>query len=208
MSLVGERPRFALTFADDAELPRGRMPQGWFNHGPAILALLDAHRPRVVVELGTWLGQSAIAMAASVRRWGGHVTCVDTWSGNLHDDGGENSPPLMIGICARHMVSAGLGPHLRLIPATTAAAAAAWSTRSIDFLYIDADHSETGCWRDLTAWAPHVRSGGLVVGDDYGHPDYPGVRVAWDRFEREAHVPLVRGPVTDEGLQLVYGVQS
>ena len=42
----------------------------------------------VVVELGTWLGASAIAMARSVQRWDGTVTCVDRWTGDLEDEGG------------------------------------------------------------------------------------------------------------------------
>ena len=36
----------------------------------------------------------------------------------------------------------------------------------VDFVFVDADHSTEGVLRDLTAWAPKVRPGGLIVGHD------------------------------------------
>ena len=38
---------------------------------------------------------------------------------------------------------------------------------SLDFVYIDADHSYKGCKRDILAWAPKVRRGGILAGHDY-----------------------------------------
>lgn len=181
---------------------------GWFNHGPKVLALLEQYRPKVCVELGTWQGASAIPVARSIARWGGTLTCVDTWSGELNDDGGSESgkSPIMLLTCARAMVEAGLS-NVRLIPAMTVEAARHWS-EPIDFLYIDADHSYRGVSADLEAWVPHVKSGGLIVGDDYDHPRYPGVREAWDEFERIHDLDLTRfqstPPITG-GIQLIYG---
>ena len=192
----------ALSVGEDLE----NLPHGWFNHGPEILALLEQYRPSVVVELGSWQGASAIAMARTVRRWGGTVTCIDTWAGELNDDGGSpaGKSPLMILSCAREMVQAGVSASVRLIPATTVDAARCWN-QPIDFLYIDADHSESGCFADLTWWVPHVRPGGLVVGDDYNHPRYPGVKLAWDDYEQTHGLMLTRGPALPNGLQLIYG---
>ena len=36
-----------------------------------------------------------------------------------------------------------------------------------DFVYIDADHSYEGVVRDMKAWWPKVKKGGLFCGDDY-----------------------------------------
>ena len=38
-------------------------------------------------------------------------------------------------------------------------------------MYIDALHTEAALERDLNAWWPKVRPGGLVSGDDYGDAD-------------------------------------
>lgn len=37
---------------------------------------------------------------------------------------------------------------------------------SLDFVFIDADHTEAGVRRDIEAWTPKVRSGGMVLGHD------------------------------------------
>jgi hypothetical protein len=38
---------------------------------------------------------------------------------------------------------------------------------SLDFVYIDANHSEPYVSQDITAWTPKVRKGGIVAGHDY-----------------------------------------
>jgi predicted O-methyltransferase YrrM len=187
------------------------LPHGWFNHGPQVLTLLNTVQPKVVVELGSWLGQSAIAMARMVRRWGGTVTCVDTWCGELDENGASPEPsgksPLMLLSCARAMVQAGVSSSIRLIPAMTVEAAKHWQG-PIDLLYVDAGHGYSDVMADLEAWVPHVRPGGVIAGDDYEHPRYPGVKFAWDDFERAHGLSLVRyqsTPPRPDGVQLIYG---
>lgn len=183
---------------------------GWFHHGQKILELVEQHRPKVCVELGSWLGASAVPIARSIQRWGGTLSCVDTWSGQLDSDGGSAAgrPPVMLFGCARAVVEAGLS-NVRLIPALTTEAAKYWSA-PIDFLYVDADHSYKGVSADLDAWFPHVRKGGLIIGDDYGSSLYPGVKQAWDDFEVLYNLDLNRfqsNPPAAQGIQLVYGVK-
>lgn len=181
---------------------------GWFNHGAKILELVEQHRPKVCVELGTWQGASAIPVARAIRRWGGTVTCVDTWAGDVHQPASVRpSAPWMLVSCARNMFEAGVGAHVRLIPCSTGEAAAAFD-QPIDWLYIDADHSYDGARADLAAWAPLVTPGGLILGDDYGHRLFPGVRQAWDDFEQEHGLTLMRyqsDPPDPDGIQLIYG---
>ncbi len=45
---------------------------------------------------------------------------------------------------------------------------------SLDFVFIDADHSYEGCLRDLRAWAPKIKHDGLIMGHDIDAPEYPG----------------------------------
>ncbi len=52
----------------------------------------------------------------------------------------------------------------------------------IDFVYIDADHSYDGVWKDLCVWFSKIRDGGIIGGHDYLHPDFPGVQKAIDEF--------------------------
>jgi FkbM family methyltransferase len=74
-----------------------------------------------------------------------------------------------------------------------------------DFIYIDADHSYEGVVRDLQAWWPKIKKGGLFCGDDYipddgdiwltgqGDPIYAGkfgVRKAVNEFVKEKNLNL------------------
>ena len=71
-----------------------------------LLRLVEQHRPRVYVELGTWMGASAIPVARALRRWGGTLTCVDTWLGGL--DAATGVAPWMLASCAKHLLRAGV----------------------------------------------------------------------------------------------------
>lgn len=177
---------------------------GWFHHGDKILELLEQHRPKVCVELGTWLGASAIPVALSIRRWHGVLTCVDTWSDDIYQ-AGPTSPWCLVS-CARNLVAAGVS-NVRLVPTTTLDAASGWS-EPIDYLYIDADHSYEAVSQDLYAWLPHVKRGGLIVGDDYGNQAFPGVQRAWDEFEQVHGLQFTRyqsTPPHPDGVHLIYG---
>ena len=156
------------------------LPTGFLHHGEQMLALVESTKPAVIVELGTFLGASAIAMARVAKTWGGVVYCVDTWTGRPKLT--KTKLPYKLYFCAANLVIADVAPWIRLIPATTLQAAAAWTGPPIDLLYVDADHSYEGCLADLMAWTPHVRPGGWLVGDDYNHPTCPGVKRAWDEF--------------------------
>lgn len=41
---------------------------------------------------------------------------------------------------------------------------------SLDFVFIDADHTYEGCKQDLEDWAPKVRRGGVIAGHDINWP--------------------------------------
>jgi hypothetical protein len=47
------------------------------------------------------------------------------------------------------------------------AAAHTFPDRSLDFVYLDGDHSLAGCTRDIVAWAPKIKIGGILAGHDY-----------------------------------------
>jgi predicted O-methyltransferase YrrM len=55
-------------------------------------------------------------------------------------------------------------------------------SRSVDLLYVDTSHDREDTLRELEAWRPVLRDGAWVVLDDFAHPDFPGVKEAVDEL--------------------------
>ena len=71
------------------------------------------------------------------------------------------------------------GGRAKLIREKSWLAADEFENQSLDIVYIDGDHTYEGVLKDLAAWFPKVRRGGIICGDDIG---WPGVRRAVDEF--------------------------
>lgn len=69
------------------------------------------------------------------------------------------------------------------------------SDASLDFVFIDADHSYEGCKADIAAWVPKLKPGGLLSGHDYNNIEYPcfGVNQAVEEFSAERNLPVSLG---------------
>lgn len=51
-------------------------------------------------------------------------------------------------------------------------AAACIDDRSLNFVFIDGDHSHRAVSADIKAWAPKLKPGGLLCGHDYANTEY------------------------------------
>jgi len=71
-------------------------------------------------------------------------------------------------------------------------AAALFEPESIDFVFIDGDHSYEGCAADIKAWFPKLKPGGLLSGHDYRDERNYGVQRAVHEFlgDRELRLGL------------------
>lgn len=67
--------------------------------------------------------------------------------------------------------------RINLQRTTSLAAAATVEPRSMDFVFLDADHRYESVRDDIIAWTPALRSGGLLCGHDFS-PTWPGVERA------------------------------
>lgn len=176
----------------------------WFHHGPQILDLLDQHRPKICVELGSNRGCSAIATARKIRQWGGRLTCIDQWI--------EGPSEVGLDVFESNIESAGVADVIRIVHATTHAAAQSWPYGLIDYLYIDAGHTYAECMADLEDWWPFLWVGGLVAGDDYDDPygdPVKGVTKAWDVFEQRYRQTFNRTPTPGlaHASRLIWGIK-
>lgn len=77
--------------------------------------------------------------------------------------------------------------------ATSGEAAAAFPDGGLDFVYVDGDHTYDAVKADLEAYAPKLRDGGLLAGDDYGVTGWweDGVTRAVDEFVATGRAEVV-----------------
>ena len=72
----------------------------------------------------------------------------------------------------------------------SAQSAAQFNDESFHLVFIDGDHTARGVLRDLEAWVPKVRSGGVISGHDYGSHFHLDVKPVVDAFFRDHAHPV------------------
>lgn len=74
--------------------------------------------------------------------------------------------------------------RVKILKMTTIQAAEYIEDGSLDFIFIDSDHSYTGVMNDLTCWVSKVRKGGLISGHDWknGNTNQDVARAVCDFF--------------------------
>jgi len=133
-------------------------------------------------ELGVREGLGALKMCQMMP--GLHLILVDPWDvwpGHKDMDGHADDPLLFLEEAQERL----RGYDCEFIRAKSADYASNVPDASLDFVYIDGDHSFDGTMLDLILWAPKVRVGGVISGDGYKHYRYTGVIPAVDTYTRQ-----------------------
>jgi predicted O-methyltransferase YrrM len=165
---------------------------GWITHEGDTEALLDSLRhcrlgnDLVGVEVGSWVGYTATLMLDAVPEL--TLTCVDTFLGSASDMTGElreaagivsGDPDIVWTLFGRNTER--FGERCRVLRMGSLEAADQFEDRSLDFVFIDADHTYEGCRADIEAWLPKLKLGGVICGHDYSE-GFPGVVRAVDEI--------------------------
>jgi len=84
-------------------------------------------------------------------------------------------------------------PKVKIVALDSVDASTLFEDEFFDFVYIDANHSYEMVKRDLEAWYPKVRKGGIFCGDDYYNmpSGNRGVIDAVDEFAKNLGVELL-----------------
>ena len=149
----------------------------------------------VVAEVGVWFGRSIIHLAQMLKRQGKRVRilAVDHFKGELNQPAHEKIVAAA-GASVRwafelNVRECGVGEMIEVLDGDSAEMAARVADGSLAFCYIDAAHDYESVRRDLAAWGPKVKTGGMMAGHDAQHgPVMRAVRERW----KEA---VVLGPV-------------
>ena len=166
--------------------------QEWDSEHPVFAEAIAAVRPRLIVEVGTWKGASAIHMAGLCRKLElqTEIVCIDTWLGNWQhwsrSEGGVGSRddlkivngfPRLFYQFMSNVIATGCENEITPLPLTGVAGAKLFEHFKIfpDIIYIDGDHEYESVLFDLRLWLKRLGPSGILIGDDY---NWPGVKKA------------------------------
>jgi hypothetical protein len=141
---------------------------------------LDPESKRQIVEIGVYEGASSCFWSDFyLNHPESRLISIDPFTGSSeHHETPENYPELAdIEIIARgNIAKSDNAAKVEIIKGCSWDVFPDLNRRNngeawIDVLYIDGAHDSTSVARDTALFVPMVKSGGLVIFDDYGHPD-------------------------------------
>ena len=120
------------------------------------------------VEIGAWKGKSAAYMGVEIVNSGKNIRfdTVDTFQGSVEHQQNE----VILQKRLFDVFSENIKPVAHVVNpvvSDSVAAAASYADASLDFVFIDGDHSYEGVKKDIIAWLPKVKPGGIIAGHDY-----------------------------------------
>jgi predicted O-methyltransferase YrrM len=151
-----------------------RRIEGWFDfdniYKSAVLGITTdtAH----FVEIGAWFGRSTCYMAECIKESGKNIKfdTVDTWKGTIASKSMvESYGGSIYDVFVENMQRAGVDGIVNPIKMPSHEAAALYEDESLDFVFVDGEHSYDGVSGDINFWLPKVRKGGVLAGHDYNH---------------------------------------
>lgn len=170
--------------------------QGWNGNHTIFHELIEKRDPKIIIEVGTWKGMSAINMGNYVKSTNRQavIYCVDTWLGATEfwtyasntperDLKLKNGYPQIYYQFLSNVVHSNLQNVIIPVPNTSTNAARYFNHNNIkaDLIYIDASHEYEDVLTDLNFYSRLLAPGGIIFGDDYDNY-WPGVVRAVNEF--------------------------
>lgn len=160
----------------NAVMPERADVQGWFNFEDYYWRIAQAvpAENAVLVELGPWMGLSTIFLAQSLQNLGkvtARIYAVDTWKGSPSEQ-----------VVFDYVISGGVLPAIDRFKEAigrykvdemvapmqmdSVQAATVFEDKSLDFVFVDTDHTEQQLSAELVAWLPKMKPGIFFGGHD------------------------------------------
>lgn len=136
-------------------------------------------KPKVVVELGSWLGKSAIFMGKLLDK-DAKLYCIDHWQpdynsyhGYFHNNKlAASKIPKLYQQFLSNVIHAKLVDTIIPMRMDTIEASKKFKI-TVNLIYIDAGHDEEEVFNDIMLWYPKLESKGIMCGDDWSWSGVP-----------------------------------
>lgn len=144
------------------------------------------------IEIGVYKGHSITYLGnLLINRKGAELHAVDLWDDTyIWDDNftkltgdykkyKQKIKPYLFDIYKKHLKFKNLDNFIQSHKGFSDKMASKFSDNYFDFIFIDADHTYEQVIKDIKAWLPKLKKGGIIAGHDYGNKD-TGVKRAVD----------------------------
>lgn len=155
---------------------------GWGSNDPFFKKILLEINPNLIVEVGTWLGGSAINMANICKKNNlncNKIYCIDTWLGaeefwTYYSNTPERNLNCLHGFpqiyyqFLSNVVHNNVQDLIQPIPNTSVIGFEILKYKKInpDLIYIDGSHLEDDVYQDIKNYYSILNKGGVIFGDD------------------------------------------
>lgn len=171
-------------------MPTFDIPKNQFHPAqvPVIYKLSKLVNAKKVCEIGSWVGESTSYWANAVKDNGGKVIAVDWFKGNVGtglDAIADNMD--VYNIFVSNMTELGIRDIVEVFHMASLDAAKFIDDESQDIVFIDASHDYDSISKDIEAWYPKVRKGGIICGHDCESKEWDERYINQDVFEHKHH---------------------
>ena len=149
--------------------------QGWFCYQDVYTKIVNelpnnAH----IVEIGAWKGSSTAYLAVEIINSGKNIVLdvVDDWKGGgdaaaLYYNDAEYSKCKgdIFELFKRNVKP--VIDRINIVRCLSTEAVLKYDDKSLDFVYIDANHAYEYVKQDIELWLPKIKCGGTLAGHDY-----------------------------------------
>jgi hypothetical protein len=164
--------------------------EGWFDFEKEYDSFVDkAQDGAIFVEVGSFLGKSSCYLAQKIKNSGKKITfyCVDTFEG-VKNDPNYYDYYLKYGTdffwkFEENINKCGAQNLIKPIKNTSEKASYLFEDKSLDLVFIDANHTYDFVKNDILYWQNKVKVNGIMAGHDYAN--YCDVPRAVDEIFKE-----------------------
>jgi len=154
---------------------------GWASTGEAFPTIINKIKPKLIVEVGTWMGGSTRYMAKLAKEHNPdvEVVAIDTFLGSVEHWSKEsylmtlkNGRPNIYEQFLSNCIHQQLWENITPFPIDSINGYEFLKLKKVvpDLIYIDAGHDYASVSADLERWSELLPSGGVLIGDDFHHP--------------------------------------
>jgi hypothetical protein len=175
--------------------------ENWFDYPELYKSMVEKFPSgSKFVEVGSWKGKSSSYLAVEIINSKKNITidcvdlwidCKDAWKGideNQRDKYLETKHLYELFIKNTSSLSSVINP----IRMDSINASKIYKDKTIDFIFIDANHDYNNVKKDIEAWLPKLKIGGIIAGHDYDNYWWPNVVKAVNDFFIEKNI-LISG---------------